>query len=112
VAADPADPETMVLSAAAGPRAAHDAPSAASTVYRRSAGTDWQPVTDGLPPERGTLVSSLAASPDEPHVFYAANNHGVYRSEDGGRRWRQLEIAWPERAQSQRPEGFAVVAVR
>jgi hypothetical protein len=100
-----------VLSAASGPRAAHDAPSAASAVYRRSAGGDWQPVTAGLPPERGTLASSLVASPTEPHVFYAANNHGVYQSDDAGGSWRQLAIPWPERARSQRPESVAVAAL-
>lgn len=111
VAADLADPETLVLSAASGPRAAHGAPSAASAVYRRSAGGDWQPVTAGLPPERGTLASSLVASPTEPHVFYAANNHGVYQSDDAGGSWRQLDIPWPERARSQRPESVAVAAL-
>lgn len=109
VAADSGDSGSLVLSAASGPRAAHDAASAASTVYRRSAGGDWQPVTAGLPPERGTLASSLVASPVEPHVFYAANNYGVYQSDDAGTSWRRLDIPWPERAQSQRPEGMVVV---
>ena len=36
VAADPADPSTLVISAASGPREAHDPRSAESTIYRRA----------------------------------------------------------------------------
>ncbi len=38
VAVDPADPNTMVISAASGPRQAHDPASAESAIYRRTGG--------------------------------------------------------------------------
>jgi photosystem II stability/assembly factor-like uncharacterized protein len=97
LAVDPADPETIVLSVAHGPRQAHDAGAAESHLYRRVAGEVWHEVTDGLPPPRGTRTMVLASHPAEPHVFYAATREGqVYRSADGGRSWEPLALSWPE----------------
>ena len=95
VAADPADPDTLVISAAPGPRQAHDLQSAESAIYRRSGGSPWQIISNGLPPTRGLLVSVLAANEAEPGVFYAANNQGVFRSTDTGLSWELLPIPWP-----------------
>jgi hypothetical protein len=97
LAVDPADPGTLVVSSARGPREAHDAGSAESAIFRRQGREGaWERVMDGLPPARGTLASVLAANPAEPGVFYAANNRGVYRSPDAGRSWERLAIAWPD----------------
>lgn len=109
LAADPATPETVLLSAAPGPYQAHNSEGARSAVFRKVAGEPWRQVRDGLPPEAGTLASALAASPTEPGVFYAANNTGIYHSRDAGQRWAQLDIPWPERARNQRPEALLVV---
>jgi len=50
----------------------------------------------GLPGAAGTVASRFCTDPEEAHVFYAANNHGLFRSADGGMRWKALGIAWPE----------------
>ncbi len=56
VAVDPADPDTIVISAAQGPQQAHDPMNAASAVYRRSQNSLWQQVRAGLPEEKGLLT--------------------------------------------------------
>ncbi|HKF76565.1 MAG TPA: glycosyl hydrolase [Candidatus Dormibacteraeota bacterium] len=101
VALDPADPETLLVSGASSPRTAHDASQASATVYRRSAGSPWQEVRDGLPDPTGTTRAVLAASPAEPGAFYAASNRGLYRSADAGRTWDRLDLEWPDRYLSQ-----------
>lgn len=95
VAVDPADPETVVVSAAAGPGAAYSPGHAETYVYRRAGRRPWVPVAQGLPDARGTTASRLAAHPAEPGVVYDANNRGAFRSADAGRSWRALEIPWP-----------------
>lgn len=109
LAADPAEPETLLLSAAPGPYQAHNIAGARSAVFRKAAGEPWRPVRDGLPPEEGTLASALAASPAEPGVFYAANNTGLYHSADAGQSWQHLDTPWPESARRQRPQALLVV---
>ena len=94
VAADPADPDTLVTSGAPSPQDAHDVKSADSAIYRRSGGDQWQKVSEGLPRSRGMLASVLASNKAEPHVFYAANNKGVFRSGDAGSTWMEVPIRW------------------
>ncbi len=108
LAVDPADAETLVVSAATGPQQAHNPVSAESAIYRRVGGGNWQQVQDGLPTSQGMLASALAANEAEPGVFYAANNQGVYRSPDAGQSWERLEIAWPEEGYRSRPAGLLV----
>ncbi len=96
VAADPADPTTIVISAAHGPQEAHNPQQAESALYRRSGDGQWQQVRDGFPEPRGLLTSVLATHDAEPGVFYAANNKGVFRSTDRGSSWEVLPIPWPQ----------------
>jgi hypothetical protein len=49
----------------------------------------------GLPQAQGTTVSRLATYSDEPGVIYAANNRGLFKSDDAGRNWG-LDIPWPK----------------
>jgi photosystem II stability/assembly factor-like uncharacterized protein len=96
VAVDPGHADTVVVSGAAGPSVAYRPHNAEAYVYRKSVGEPFELAMEGLPDAAGTVASRLATHPDEPHVFYAANNHGLFRSQDGGLRWEALEIAWPE----------------
>ena len=109
VAVDPADPDTVVVSAASGPQQAHNTASAESAIYRRSGGGSWQQVNEGLPPARGLLASVLASNEAEPGVFYAANNKGIFRSSDAGSTWEKLSISWPAGTQSGRIQGLVVI---
>ena len=40
----------------------------------------------------GRNVAVLASNGDEPGVFYALTNQGLYRSSDAGASWGRLEI--------------------
>jgi photosystem II stability/assembly factor-like uncharacterized protein len=96
VAVDPANPDTVVISADHGPREAHDLASAESAIYRRVGAGEWRQAQDGVPEARGLLASVLTAHEAEPGVFYAASNKGIFRSPDAGQTWEELRIAWPE----------------
>jgi len=98
VAVDPADPDTVIVSAASGPGVAYSPRNAEAYVYRRMGRRSFELAMDGLPDPRGTTASRFATNPDEPGVIYAANNHGLFRSADAGRTWKTLEIAWPQGA--------------
>ena len=105
ITADPGDPSTVLVSASSGPRQAYNPKTAESFVYRKAAGTAWSAIRDGLPGPDGTTVTHFAGG-GEPGVIYAANNRGVFRSDDAGRRWTELGIPWDRRF-----EGQGVVAV-
>jgi photosystem II stability/assembly factor-like uncharacterized protein len=107
LAVDPADPDTVVVSAAEGPFVAYGPQSAEAYVYRRSAGGRWEQAMSGLPEAGGTTASRFAADPAEPGVLYAAKNRGLFRSEDAGRRWNALDVPWPERGLA---DGVAALA--
>ncbi len=109
VAAHPADPSTLVISAAPGPQEAHNPRSAESAIYRRTGGSPWQQVRDGLPEPRGLLASVLVANEAEPGVFYAANNQGVFRSADAGTSWEALRIRWPAGTRLGRASGLVAL---
>src|SRR5229473_742363 len=109
VAADPANPATLVISAAHGPQQAHNPQSAESALYRRSGNGPWQRVQDGFPEPRGLLTAVLATHEAEPGVFYAANNKGALRSADAGSSWEALPIRWPQGMRIGRAHALAVV---
>jgi hypothetical protein len=109
VAADPADPLTLVISAASGPREAHDSHQAESTIYRRTGQGPWQQIRAGLPDPRGMLASVLTTHSAEPGVFYAANNQGVFRSANKGVIWEALPIHWPAGIQLGRAQALVAV---
>ena len=114
LAVDPGDPETIVASAAFGPRQAHDTPTANATLYRRSGSNGnpgpWEEVRTGLPPREGTRIYVLATNPAEPGVFYAATGSDLYRSTDGGQAWAALDVQWPGHYHSHDANALAVTA--
>ena len=109
VAVDPGDPGTVVVSAARSPWEAHNPRAAKSTIYRKTAGEPWQESREGLPDMEGRLTTVLAANEDEPGVFYALTNKGLYRSPDAGLSWERLDLS-PHDV-DQRPTGLAIVEV-
>jgi photosystem II stability/assembly factor-like uncharacterized protein len=112
LALDPADPETIVATAAHGARWAHNAQGAESHFYRKTAGEPWREVRDGLPEPRGARAMVLAANEAEPGAFYAAGRDGtLYRSPDAGLSWERLDVAWPAGYQAGNVEGFVVAEV-
>ena len=96
VAVDPADPDTVIVSATASPGSAYWPRSAEAYVYRKTGLERWEQVMIGLPGSKGTTVSQFATNAGEPGVVYAANNHGLFRSDDAGRSWKALDFPWPE----------------
>jgi photosystem II stability/assembly factor-like uncharacterized protein len=96
VAVDPGDPETVVVSAASGPYLSYRPGNAEAYVYRKTRGGPFELAMEGLPEAMGTVASRLATHPQAPGVFFAANNRGLFRSEDAGQTWEALEIDWPE----------------
>lgn len=110
VAADHAEPATLVVSAAHGPEQAHTPQSAESTLYRRTGNGPWLRVQDGFSEPRGSLIAVLATHEAEPGVFYAANNKGVYRSADAGSSWEALPIRWPQGLRIGRANALTVIS--
>jgi photosystem II stability/assembly factor-like uncharacterized protein len=96
VAVDSADPDTLIVSAADGPGSAYSPQRAEAYVYRKTGIKPWELAMSGLPQAKGTTVSQFATHAGEPGVIYAANNHGLFRSDDAGRSWKALDLPWPE----------------
>jgi photosystem II stability/assembly factor-like uncharacterized protein len=46
-------------------------------------------------PEHGQCVHSLVMAPGQPERLYQQNHCGMYRSQDGGRRWESIEAGLP-----------------
>lgn len=90
LAVDPADPDTIVVSAAEGPQQAHRPAAGAATVYRSAAGEPWQNVQPD--PSGSSLAYTLSANPAEPGSFYAVSNLGLFYSKDAGLTWDRQEL--------------------
>lgn len=110
VAVDPADPEMVIVSAASGPGRAYSAANATSYLYAKKGNGPWTAVRAGFPEPKGTTISFLATSSNEPHTIYAANNRGVFRSRDAGTSWQRLDVPWAERFTEQSVQGFTLEA--
>ncbi len=96
IALDPADPDTVIVSATGGPGSAYSLRGAEAYVYRKTGEQGWEQSMSGLPAAKGTTVSRFATHAGEPGVIYAANNRGLFRSGDAGRSWKSMDLAWPE----------------
>jgi hypothetical protein len=95
VAVDPADPDTVIVSATDGPGSAYSPRGAEAYVYRKTGVQRWEQSMSGLPGAKATTVSRFATHAGEPGVIYAANNRGLFRSDDAGRSWKALDLPWP-----------------
>src|SRR5215813_4738095 len=112
LAVDPADPNTIVVSASQSAWQAHYIERANSLVYRRSiendGGGEWKAVSIGLPQSEGTIIAIFAANPKNKGEFYAINNRGLFCSTDTGLSWRELDVSWSKEYLSQHPWALAV----
>lgn len=96
----------VLLSAATSAREAHRV--GESYLYRR-AGDTWERLDDrGIPTGEGVYRAVLERGTDEATVW-AANNHGLYRTDDGGDSWAEIAVAWPESVGEQPCRGLAIV---
>src|SRR6266567_3342512 len=96
VAVDPADPDAVIVSATHGPGSAYSPRSAEAYVYRKMGLKGWEQAMSGLPDSKGTTATRFATYAGELGVIYAANNRGLFKSEDAGRSWKALDLPWPE----------------
>lgn len=107
VAVHPDDPDTILVSASPGPWTAYNTLNAESRIYRRETGRVWNEVKKGLPDADGTTASAIIANPKEMGTFYAANNTGIYVSEDKGASWEALPVPWNNSFRAQNVRTFA-----
>lgn len=102
IAVDSGNPDTIIASAAKSARTAYMPERAHSVLMRKEAGAVWEVVSEGLPNPDGASVFTLLADEEEPGVFFAVNNLGVYQSQGGGKTWNKLPVDWPEYLCNQR----------
>jgi hypothetical protein len=95
VAVDAGDANNLILSAASSARHSHYDEHPESHIYRRSTGSPWREIRDGLPDPRGRHSAIVAAHPEKSGMFFAAWEHDIFRSADGGARWERLNMSLP-----------------
>ncbi|MCB8959104.1 MAG: glycosyl hydrolase [Ardenticatenales bacterium] len=111
MAIDPADPETVLVSASPNAyRAHHTRAEAYSTIYRKTADSVWQEARQGLPAPHGVVAPVLATNAQEPHTFYALTNKGLHRSQDAGQVWASLPVPWQDAYLNQHQQALLVVS--
>lgn len=105
------DPNRVLVSAARGAYEAHTAERAETYVYRREGDEDWERLDGrGLPLGGGVTRPVLARGPSEqPGVFYALSNRGLFRTSDAGDSWDAVDVEWPDDVAGQTTRGLVVV---
>ncbi|HKK08080.1 MAG TPA: hypothetical protein VKA44_04280 [Gemmatimonadota bacterium] len=78
----------MIISAASHAHAAYASGRSDGRLYRRAGGGTWRRVTSGWPDEPDTIAPLLVPGRD-PGEVWAADEHGVHRSADGGCSWER-----------------------
>lgn len=92
-AADPADPDTVYVSAAGGPGKAHGRSPADAVIYRSRSGGPWEPLGGGLPVPLAAMPYALLTDPGSPGHLYAGLRDGaVWFSPDHGDAWTRLDV--------------------
>lgn len=107
VAVDAGDPKRVVMSAASGAGSAHRSPGEA--YLYRTYGDGWERLDDAAVPTGKGALRAVLRRGSAAGVFWAANNRGLYRTEDGGDSWGAVGVDWPERFTDQTCRGLWVV---
>jgi photosystem II stability/assembly factor-like uncharacterized protein len=89
VAIDPGQPDAVIVSASSGPHRAYVAGRSDGRLYRRVGRERWERVRDGWPEPPNTIAPLLAAG-RRAGELWAADERGLHRSDDGGKRWQQV----------------------
>ena len=90
LAVDPGDPDRWYVSASPGPGQAHGSQSAEAHLYRWRGEGPWERLTGGLPDELDSMPYALCTA--DGSLFAGLADGRIYRSDDGGEGWRELEI--------------------
>jgi hypothetical protein len=77
--------------------------SAVGVFHTADGGATWEARNAGVRaagspdeyPETGQCVHKFGLHPERPEVLYQQNHTGVYRSDDGGRRWTDINAGLP-----------------
>lgn len=100
VVVDPSSPNTVYAS--------FDDEKGDGVLKSTNRGKTWRPVKTGL---RNRQVLDLAIDPKRPRTLYASTRAGIFRSDDGGARWRRATRGLPDtRAMSLAVAGGSVLA--
>lgn len=95
-AADPADPETMYVSAASGAGRAHGRGPSGAVIYRSRSGAPLEPLGGGLPTPLAAFPYALFTDPSAPgHLYAGLSDGGVWFTPDHGEGWRRLPVELP-----------------
>jgi hypothetical protein len=86
---DPGEPEVVVVSASSGPHTAYVAGRSDGRLYRRLTRERWERVRDGWPEPPSTIAPLLCAG-EKAAEMWAADERGVHRSDDSGKRWHRI----------------------
>jgi len=86
---DPEQADVVVVSASSGPYSAYVAGRSDGRLYRRLTRERWEPVHDGWP-QSATTIAPLLCAGEKIGELWAADERGVHRTDDGGKRWQRV----------------------
>lgn len=89
VAIVPGEAGAVIVSASSKPRSAYVAGRSDGRLYRREGTGPWERVVEGWPEPPDTIAPLLIPG-GEGEELWAADERGVHRSGDGGRRWARV----------------------
>jgi len=108
LAVDSADPDRVLVSAAANAIQGNRPAQAEAHVYLREGNAAWVEVA-GLPTAR-SVCHILVAHPTRGGSFYALSNLGLFQTMDGGHAWEQVPLTWRDEFAAMQARALLVTA--